>query len=79
VKGARLIGLDLDSIAAGGRPLAESIGELNSRLGMMRNALGDRDVIGLADTLLYEMPPIVAEWRLVLEELTRQVAAPASA
>ncbi len=78
IKGTRLVGLDLDSLATGGRPLTQSISTLNHRLGVMRNALADRDVIGLADTLLYEMPQVVSEWRLILEELTRRVAAPAA-
>lgn len=76
VKGARLIGLDLDSIAGDRGAFAVSIARLNDWLVVLRNALADRDVIGLADTLLYEMPAVVSEWRQILQELTRRVADP---
>jgi hypothetical protein len=79
LKGARVVDLDLDSVRVKGRPMTESIAALNDRLVALRNAIDDRDVISLADTLLYEMPGIASEWRLILEELARRVlAAPAS-
>ena len=39
----------------------------------MRRALLERDPIGLSDTLLYELPGIVEEWRSILDTLKRQI------
>ena len=36
-------------------------------------ALLERDPIGLSDTLLYELPGIVEEWRSILDTLKRQI------
>ena len=70
VKGSQLVGLDLDAVALP-RPIGESINALNQRLGAVRGALARNDVIALADTLLYEFPEVVEEWRGILDELQR--------
>ena len=36
---------------------------------MSRSALQANDPVGLSDTLLYEMPEVVDEWRRLLEQL----------
>ena len=70
VKGSQLVGLDLDAVALP-RPIGESINALNQQLGAVRGALARNDVIALADTLLYEFPEVVEEWRGILDELQR--------
>ncbi len=76
VSGAQLMGLDLDTVTVGGKPLAEAIRRLTERLGDVRNGLKKGNVIELADTLLYEFPPIVEEWRGLLAELQERIAPP---
>lgn len=73
VGGAQLVGLDLDTVIAGGEPMPKAIRRLNDRLDAVRRSLQERDEIGLADTLLYEFPPIVEEWRGVLAELQERI------
>ena len=70
VKGSQLVGLDLDAVALP-RPIGESISALNQRLEAVHGALARNDVIALADTLLYEFPEVVEEWRGILDELQR--------
>jgi hypothetical protein len=70
VKGSQLVGLDLDAVALP-RPIGESISALNQRLEAVHGALAGNDVISLADTLLYEFPEVVEEWRGILNELQR--------
>ncbi len=74
VSGAELMGLDLETMTVGGKPLPEAIGRLTDRLGAVRNGLKEGNVIELADTLLYEFPPIVEEWRRLLAELQERIA-----
>lgn len=74
VTGAQLVGLDLETVQAGGDPLPLAIARLNDRLVAVRRGLKEQDGIGLADTLLYEFPPIVDEWRRVLAELKERIA-----
>ncbi len=70
VKGSQLVGLNLDEVALP-RPIGESIDILNQRLEAVHGALAGEDVISLADTLLYEFPEVVEEWRCILAELQR--------
>jgi hypothetical protein len=70
VKGSQLVGLKLDEVALP-RPIGESISILNQRLEAVHGALAQEDVIALADTLLYEFPEVVEEWRCILAELQR--------
>jgi hypothetical protein len=70
VKGSQLAGLKLDDVALP-RPIGESISVLNERLEAVHGALAQEDVIALADTLLYEFPEVVEEWRGILAELQR--------
>jgi hypothetical protein len=70
VKGSQLVALKLDDVALP-RPIGESINDLNGRLESIRGALTQEDVIALSDTLLYEFPAVVEEWRGILQELQR--------
>ncbi len=74
VKGTQLVGLDLDEVTVGDVPIGDTIRRLNERLEVIRSTLGQGDEIGLADTLLYEFPSVVEEWRGVLAELQRRLA-----
>ena len=75
IKGAQLIGLDLDAERPDGEEnLPEAILCLKERLTAVRRALQDRDEIGLADTLLYEFPQVIERWRRLLGDLQGRLA-----
>ncbi len=73
VKGSQLVGLDLDEIVVHDSPISASILRLNEQLKVVRSSLAGRDQIGLADTLLYEFPEVVQEWRDILDVLQRRI------
>ena len=75
IKGARLVALDLDEVNANGVGVSESIKRLNQRLDGVRKALTENDHVSLADTLLYEFPEVIKEWRGMLAELQRRATA----
>ena len=74
VNGTQLVGLDLATLTIGGKPFPEAIGRLSDRLNAVRRGLSERNEIELADTLLYDFPPIVEEWRCLLVELQERIA-----
>ena len=76
VSGTQLIGLDLETVTVGGKPLPEAVRRLADRLNAVRSGLKESNAIELADTLLYEFPPIVEEWRRLLSELQERIAPP---
>ncbi len=73
VKGSQLVHLDLEQIEVNGTTLRAAVDRLSERLRMMRSALAANDPVGLSDTLLYEMPEVVAEWRELLTHVQAQV------
>ena len=76
VSGTQLVGLDLETVTIGGKPLPEAIRRLTDHLNAVRSGLKEHNAIELADTLLYEFPPIVEEWRRLLTELQERIAPP---
>ena len=73
VKGSQLVHLDLEQIEVNGTTLRAAVDRLSERLRMMRSALAANDPVGLSDTLLYEMPEVVGEWRELLTYVQAQV------
>jgi hypothetical protein len=69
----RVIALDLDRVTVDGVPAEELVRSLTQRLASLRGALEVGDHVGLSDTLRYELPPVVQEWRDLLAELIRLV------
>ncbi len=55
------------------QPLQPSVERLTIRLKAVRSALEQRDVVALADTLLYDLPEVVNEWRSLLHGLRERV------
>ncbi len=72
-KGSQLARLDLDSVTMDGISAQLCIERLAEQLRMIRSALQANDPVGLSDTLLYEMPEVVDEWRRLLEQLRGHV------
>jgi hypothetical protein len=76
----RAMDLRIDAVEHDGRPVSECIGELQSKLRGVRDALAGRDTVTLADTLLYELPAVIEWWRAVLGTVQRTVrSGPATA
>jgi hypothetical protein len=75
-KGAEIAGLDLQSQHVGAAPLRDAVARLGGRLHAVRDALSHDDQISLADTLLYEFPEVVTEWRAILAELRQRLEQP---
>lgn len=71
--GADVAGLDLDKEIAAAS-MEGVIERLNQHLEAIRIALENSDPVGLADTLLYDLPEVNVQWRGLLESLRRRVA-----
>ena len=69
-----LLDIDLDAIEVNGTPVTVFVARLNERLRMLADALSAQDPVGTADTLLYELPEVVQDWRDVLQTLRRVVS-----
>lgn len=50
-------------------PHHTTIEQLTAHLRGMKSALQTRDSVALADTLLYDLPEVVSQWRALLHEL----------
>lgn len=70
---ARLIGLPLDEMTVGGRPLPEVIDGLAQQLAVIRDQLISSDWIGLADTLGHEMDDTAATWEEMLDAIMERI------
>lgn len=81
VNGCDLAQIDLNAVTIDNRPFSALVADLTPLLVAIRVSLQNRDPVGLADTLLYDMPPVVAAWRQLFlqlrEQLTHNPAMPA--
>jgi len=66
---AAALGLDLDQIEVDGTPVPTIVTGLHEQLQIIAHALTKQDPVGLADTLQYELPPVVQQWRDLLTKL----------
>jgi hypothetical protein len=78
VKCAQAATVDLESIVVGTRTLPEHVQTLQRHLQTLHGALASGDPVGVADTLLYDLPEVVADWREVLATLRAQVETPSA-
>lgn len=76
VHGSALLGRDLATENAAGRPVAEHLQELVTRLSELRDCLNNRDFVLLADLAHYELPALCETWRSVLEQLADTIESP---
>lgn len=61
-----------DSTAIDSKTLEESVARLRQQLDGVCESLRQRDMIALADALLYELPECVTEWGSMLRNLRQQ-------
>ncbi|TWT41850.1 hypothetical protein RAS1_29730 [Phycisphaerae bacterium RAS1] len=72
IHGGRLVGSDWTGREHEGRPVAALLSEFHTALASLRDALEAHDMVGLADALHYEFPPLAAGWRSLLESLAAE-------
>lgn len=72
-KGADVVGIDLADVRTADGSAMDAIGQLNEHLTGLRDALVQDDGVAIADTLLYELPEVVDQWRAVLDALQQQI------
>jgi hypothetical protein len=73
-RSAEALEMDLNAvIGATGEPLPASIDRLKERLETLRTAVQIDDPAAIADTLLYEMPDVVGEWRERLSDMQDRI------
>lgn len=65
--GSRFARIDLGDVRTADQSMAQGVARLNEHLTRLASALRSRDIVLLTDTLLYEMPPVIALWRELLE------------
>lgn len=73
-QGAMLLRMSIDDLAIDGTPAEEVIQRLEQQLLALFRQLEADDTVGLADTLLYEMPDVAEQWRGLLHEMQRRLA-----
>ncbi|HRP62417.1 MAG TPA: hypothetical protein PK400_03910 [Phycisphaerales bacterium] len=73
-QGTSLLGMSLDDLTIEGTPAEEVIQRLEQQLHTLFRQLEADDTVGLADTLLYEMPDVAEQWRGLLHEMRRRLA-----
>jgi hypothetical protein len=74
--GAEMAGIDLFAEAGDGKGNGGNqavVTALSERLRSLREALTNRDTVALADTLLYDLPDVIAAWRAMLCDLQQRV------
>jgi hypothetical protein len=72
---AELVGIDCQTLEVHGQTFPELTEALMKRLTDMRDLLMSRDSVALADSLMYEWPDAVEQWRGVVDALLDRVAA----
>lgn len=72
-QGSQLVGLDLDQLKVDNQPVQQIISELGEHLRSLRTQIESADHLGVADTLLYELPRVIDQWRGLLDELQQHV------
>lgn len=72
-KGAGAVGIDLADVHGPDCTALDAIGTLNEHLTGLRDALVNDDGVAIADTLLYELPEVVDQWRAVLDALQQVI------
>lgn len=71
-----LLGDDLTLYTHAGRPIRDWLEDLLGRFTELRQALASRDLVLLADLVRYELLPLCATWRDLLNDAAGQLDAP---
>ena len=72
--GAQVAEIQLDNQQVFEDRVTGAIERLNTNFTIIRDGLQSDDPIGISDTLLYEMPEVIKDWRDLLNELRQHVS-----
>ena len=72
-RGTQVLDIDLDQVTVGNKPVNTYIEQLNDRLRLLRDQLQAQDHLGLADTLMYDLPEVVDAWSQLIQGLRKHV------
>ncbi len=72
-QGCLLIGLDIEQWRSEEPAVAKALNSLADRLEEIRRSISSQDWSSLADTLGYEMQPVVDDWQAFVERLGERV------
>lgn len=75
INGGRLVGEDWTQREHDGLPVSELMGDFHGALTSLRDALEAHDMVGLADILHYEFPPLATKWGTLLGTLAAEQGA----
>lgn len=71
-QGTEFGGIDPNTVVTPEGSLEDAVRSLNALLVALRDAVTGNDTVAASDCLLYEFPPVVRRWALVLGELARR-------
>lgn len=72
---SELISIDLDTAEFGdGGSATEVLASLQQQLENIREQLRNQDLLGVADSLLYDLPAVLGQWRELLDHLSAEVS-----
>lgn len=74
-QGCMLVHLDVEQMRGETAPVDQALSSLAQRLDEIREAVSNQDWSALADTLGYEMKPVVDDWRTFIHLLSDRVEA----
>ncbi|MDY7108164.1 MAG: hypothetical protein SYC29_05960 [Planctomycetota bacterium] len=73
-RSAEALEMDLEAgLGESGEPLPRIIERLKERLQTLRDAVQSDDPASISDTLLYELPTVVGEWRELLSDMQQYI------
>ncbi len=73
-----LLNIDLNQLDAGGRPAVDTINDLAARLAAVSERLADKDWLGLADALAFELEGAVDPWLALVAALRNKIDDPSA-
>lgn len=73
LQGSQLLGMDLDRATVNDKPVVEHVAALGQQLEAIQGQLEHDDLVGVADTLLYDLPEVVDQWQQMLKSLQAMI------
>jgi hypothetical protein len=72
------MGISLDPIQVGEVSAVQLMHDFADKLGRLKQSLTDHDVLGVADALAHEWPPLSKQWSALLDTLIDQIESQSS-
>ncbi len=71
-KAAELVDIDLAAAEVGGETGDQILAKVQRHLQALKSQVQSQDMLGVADTLLYDLPEVLQEWRELLAHLAAE-------